>query len=189
MPIAVASLWAATVSDAVDMKKTKKIAISGIFTALCVVFLLIGSLFQSLDLSTAALGSLVILIVFIELGSKWAWGVYAAASVLSLILLPSKTPAVVFAFMLGYYPIIKAPLNKIKPYFLSMLARIAFLNISMTALIFIATRLFHIEEDFIGFGVIIYLLANVTFIVFDFALEKASLAYLIRLKPILFRKR
>jgi hypothetical protein len=171
------------------MKKIKKTAISGVLTALCVIFLLIGSLFQTLDLSAAGLGSIIVLIAMIELGKSWAFGVYISSSVLSLILLPNKSAAFIFALLVGFYPILKTPLNKIKPIFLSYLARIAFFNFALSLLMCLFVFLLPIYYDFVGFEIAIYLLGNLTFIVYDFALERVAVTYIIRIKPMLFGKR
>lgn len=171
------------------MKSTKNLALAGIFSALCVVFLFIGSLFQTLDLSAAAVASIIVLIAYIELGKGWSLGVYAVASLLSLLLLPQKTAAAVFTFFVGFYPIFKVALNGIKPKWLSYVARIACFNIFLTLLIFVSTRFLGIEEEFLMFGYVIYGLANLAFIVFDFALERVSLVYVTKLKPKLFGRR
>ncbi len=171
------------------MNSTKKLALAGIFSALCVIFLFVGSLFQTLDLSAAAIASIIVLIAYIELGKGWALGVYAVAALLSILLLPQKTAAAVFTFFVGFYPIFKVLLNNIKPLWLSYVARIACFNVFLTLLIFVSTRLLGIEEDFLGFGYVIYGLANLAFIVFDFALERISLVYLTRIKPKLFGRR
>lgn len=159
---------------------------AGIFSALCFVFLFIGSLFQTLDLSAAAIASIIVLIAFIELGKGWAFGVYAVAAVISMLLLPYKTAAAVFALFAGFYPILKEPLNRIKPLWLSYIARIACFNALLSVLIYVSTRLLGIEEDFLGFGWIIYGLANIAFIVYDFALERISVYYTARIRPKLF---
>ena len=171
------------------MKSTKKIALAGIFTALCVVFLFIGSLFQTLDLSAAAVGSIIVLITFIELGNGWAFGVYAAASILSMLLLPNKTAAIVFTVFAGFYPIVKVWLNKIKPFALSFTVRIVCFNAMLTALIFVAKRFLGLEEDYLNFGVIIYALCNIAFIAYDFALERIAITYNIRIRPKIFGRK
>lgn len=171
------------------MKKSKKVALSGIFAALCLVFLFIGSLFQTLDLSAAALASLIILVAMTELGKGWALGVYLASSLLSLLLLPYKSAAVVFALFAGFYPILKVLLNAIASKWLSYCARIFCFNLLLTAIIFISTRLLGIEEDYFAFGAVIYALANITFLVYDFALERIAATYVARIKPKLFGKR
>lgn len=171
------------------MKNTKKIALAGIFAALCLMFLFVGSLFQTLDLSAAAMASIVVLVAMIELNKSWALGVYAVASLLSLLLLPYKSAAAVFALFAGFYPILKAPLNSIKPKWLSYVARIACFNILLTVLIYVSSNLLGIEEEYLNFGWIIYGLCNITFIVYDLALERVSVLYIRRIKPKLFGKR
>lgn len=74
------------------MKNTKKLVFSAILSALAVVFMYIGALFDVLDLSVAALASMCVALVLAELGARWAFLVYAVAAVLSFLLLPVKTP-------------------------------------------------------------------------------------------------
>lgn len=171
------------------MRSAKNLALAGIFSALCVVFLFVGSLFQTLDLSAAAVASIIVLIAYIELGKGWSLGVYAVASILSVLLLPQKTAAAVFTCFVGFYPILKVLLNNIKPKWLSYTVRIICFNFFLTVLILVSKKLFGIEEDFLGFGYIIYGLANLAFIVFDFALERISVVYILRIKPKLFGRR
>ncbi len=175
--------------DVADMKKVKKIALSGVFTALCTVFLLIGSIFQTLDLSAAAFGSIIIMVAMIEMGKSYAFSVYLASSILSLILLPNKTAALVFALFSGFYPIIKEPLNRIKPLFLSYTARVLLFNATLSLLIYILSKAMLLSTDVFWYTIAFYLLGNLTFIVYDFALERVALTYVIRIKPVLFRKR
>lgn len=169
------------------MKKSNKIALSGIFTALCFIFLFIGSIFQTLDLSAAALGSIVIMVAYIELGLGYSLGVYASASILSLLLLPYKSPALVFALFAGFYPILKVFLNKIKSIYVSYALRILCFNLLLSLTVFIATKLLSIEAEYLAFEIILFGLCNVTFIVYDLALERLAIYYINRIKPKLFK--
>lgn len=170
------------------MKNAKKLAFAGIFTALSFIFMFIGSIFQTLDLSASALASLVILVAVIELGKGWAFGVYAASSVISLLLLPDKIPAVVFAFFAGFYPILKTALNAIKPKWLSYAARIALFNLILTAFVIAAERL--LTPDWFGAPrAVVGILANITFVAYDLALERVSVYYSDKLRKMFFGKR
>lgn len=170
------------------MSRTKKIAFSGIFSALCFVFLYIGSVFQTLDLSASAIGSIVVLISMIELGKRWALGVYAVSGILAVLLLPNKSPAVIYLLFAGFYPVFKTAMNSISKKWLSYTARLTFFNAAFTLLVFMSVRLFGIEEDYIGFGILAYAVANITFIVYDFALEMIAINYISRIRPMLFGK-
>ncbi len=186
MQTAVVNVWAEILFVAADMKKSKQLALAGIFTALCVVVLFIGAVFQTLDLSAAAFGSIIILIAFIEIGKKWALGVYFAASLLSLLLLPYKSPAAVFALFAGFYPVLKEPLNRIKPKWLSYTARIGCFNICLLILVFGAVKL-GLAADFANtLGITMYALCNITFIIFDLALERIAVTYVSKLRPRIF---
>ena len=51
------------------MKETKKLTISAMTVALGVVFMVVGAVFEVLDLSTAVLASLLVVFIYIEIGS------------------------------------------------------------------------------------------------------------------------
>lgn len=165
------------------MSRAKKVAFAGIMTALCVIFLFIGSLFQTLDLSAAAFAGVIITFTLTELGKGWSFGVYAAASILAIILLPYKTPAAVFALFCGFYPILKVYLNKIKPIWLSYAARLLCFNVCLAALMLLSKSFFTVDDELLELGLFIYPFASIVFLVYDFAMERLSVYYLKVIKP------
>ena len=171
------------------MKKTKKMALSGVFTAVCVVLLAIGTLIDTLDLTAAALASFVIIAALIEFGKGYALGIYAAASVLAVVLLPNKTAGAIFLCFTGFYPILKVYLNKIKPKVVSYIVRMAVFNVFLTVLILFSTKVLGITDEFLTFGYLIYLIANITFIVYDLVIEKLSIVYCVKIRKKLFGSR
>ena len=170
------------------MKSSKKIALSGVFVALCVVFLFIGSVFQVLDLCAAMLGSFVVLAAIIELGKGYAFGIYLASGALSILLLPYKTPAFVFALFCGFYPILKVFLNKITPKPLSILARVGVFSTSLFAMYFTLGEA--LGFDALGGWPVIaaFIFAVFMFLLYDISLERASWYYIKRIKPKLFKR-
>ncbi len=170
-------------------KKSRNIATSGILTALATVCLLLGSVFQTLDLSVAAIGGFIVLVAMIEMGPKWALGVYFTTAIITMVILPYKTAALIFACFTGFYPVLKKPLNDIKNIVLSYIARIAVFNLFMTLAIYVGLNFLNIEEDFFVFGIIVYILANITFIVYDYAMERFVFLYNSRLRGLFFSRR
>ena len=81
-------------------------------TALGVSLSWLGSLVSVLDMCTALFTALLLVPVVIEYGKGYPWGVWLATTALALMLLPSKTPAAVY-LVFGYYPIIKARLERL----------------------------------------------------------------------------
>lgn len=162
-------------------ERTKKLARAAILTALAVVFLLVGSLFQLLDLSMAAIASLAVLAALIDLNAGWALGVYAAASLLSLLILPNAA-GVVFAGFLGYYPVLKVPLERIRNKILQYLAKIGcfavFLGVTYLLLWFLAGP----ENEWISMAVWLIPLSFVVFVLFDFCLSRLAVLYVTRIR-------
>lgn len=167
-------------------KKAKSVALAGILTALAVVFLLAGSLLDILDLTMAAVAALVVMIALIELGKGWAVGVYAAASVLSILLLPT-TASIVFAGFIGCYPVIKVYLDRIPSKILQYLAKFGCFNLFLAAALLIIWWMFGAENEWIAMAKWLVPLANLTFIIFDFCLAKLAVFYLVKIRPRLFR--
>lgn len=168
-------------------KKSKAVATAGMLAALAVVILLLGSMFELLDLSAAAMAALVIMVAVIDLGNGWAFGVYLASAVLSVLLFP-KTATVVFAAFLGYYPILKVYLDRIRPKFFQYAVKLIVFNAFLYIALLLAEKLLGAGNEWSSLGYLLFLLGNLTFIVFDFAIERLSLFYIRKIKKHLHRR-
>lgn len=156
--------------------RTKELAFSAIVSALAVVLLYIGALFEVLDLSAAAMASLCVLWVMAELGTKWALAVYAATSVLALVLLPVKLPAVLFVLLFGYYPPLKAFYERKLRGIFVFGAKLLTLNLAVFLMICVM-RAFAAET--LWFEILLAVSLNVVFLVYDIALTRLLRAYLL----------
>ena len=97
-----------------DKSMTQKIALCGVFAALCLVFLWIGGM-TLLDLSVLVVCSLMTMLIVIETGVKTAWVYAAATSALAFLLLPSKLYAVEYTLFAAVYPIMKLYFERLRP--------------------------------------------------------------------------
>ena len=75
--------------------------------ALGVIILDIGSLIEVLDVSMAAIASLICILTVAEYGRIYAWMVFAATALAAMLVLPEKFTPSLYALLLGYYPILK----------------------------------------------------------------------------------
>lgn len=169
-----------------------KVALGGIITALCTVFMFLTGLIPIGTYALPALAGTVLILIVIELGVKWAWAVYAAVALLSMLLAADKEAAVLFLLFFGYYPILKSEIEKIPSKLVQILLKLAVFNASMIAGFFIAVKMLGVpEESFTLFDVylpwIFLLVGNVIFIVYDYALTGLISAYLFRFRTV-FRK-
>ena len=168
-------------------KRIHSVALSGILAALAIVFLVLGSLIEVVDLSMAALASLVVMVAVVEMNTKWALAVYAVASLLSLLLVPN-TASVVFAGFIGYYPIAKVYLDKISSRFLQYLAKFGWFNVFLAVALFLVWKFVGPESEWLTMIWWLIPLANVTFLVFDFAIAKLAMFYIVRIRKFVSKK-
>lgn len=89
-------------------------AYCGMAAALSVALMLLGAVVPVLMFIAPAAASLLIATVCIECGMKMALTAYGAVSLLSLLFVPDKEVALVFVFLLGYYPLVKPKFERIR---------------------------------------------------------------------------
>ena len=95
------------------MRSTKKLTISAMMTAMGVVLMTLGYFIEVLDLTVAALASLIIAFVYIELGSPYVFFVWLATALLSFIFFPSSMVWLEYFLVFGLYPILKAYIERL----------------------------------------------------------------------------
>ena len=156
--------------------RTKKLAFSAIVTALSVVFLYVGALFDVLDLSAAALASLCVLWVTVEFGTRWALAVYAATALLALLLLPTKLPAVLYVGLFGYYPPLKAFYEQKLHGALVWVAKVVTMNAAVFVMILIVR---YVAAEALWFEILLLVTANIVFVLYDIAITRLMRAYVL----------
>lgn len=151
-----------------DMKKTKKISVCAMLAAVSVVILYLGSVFEIMDLTISCAASLTVLFCTVELGNRYAAAVYAATSILSLIIVPNKWIVIYFIMFFGIMPITKKLFEKTGKIF-SWVLKIAAFNAEIFAFYFIAQKLdfFAENESGLPYLIVLLVLANFVFIMSD----------------------
>lgn len=166
------------------MKKnnnTKKLALASVLSALCFIMLLLGSVITVLDLSTAAIASFIIIFCMIELGGYYPYLVWLTVSFISLLMLPDKFGALVFALFSGIYPILKSYLERL-PRVLCWMLKLVCFNIVLTLIITLSRFVLGIPAEEIDFSVMVYGLCNITFVLYDIASTRIISLYLFKLR-------
>ena len=170
---------------------TKKLALSAILSALGVVLLTLGSLIEVLDISSAAIAGFAIVIAVIELRGSYPVMMYFAISILSVLILPNKYPAVFFIFFGGFYPIFKAYIERFH-YIISWIVKFSMFNMFLSSLILVIN--FLIEKEFLppfnedifdNFKIIVFIVANFTFLLYDIAMTKIINLYIVKIRKLI----
>ena len=156
------------------------LAISSMMAALAVAILSVGSLFESLDLSLSILAGFVVFIVSIEYGDRIGLAVFLVSGILSLFLLPIKSPAILFLALAGWYPMVQKKINLLKP----LLSRIVKTLIFNAALILLLLLSFFVSgvPEVKWIYITLFLLGNACFVLYDLILDRIFLWYLLKLR-------
>ncbi len=92
---------------------TRRMAMCAILCALSVVALGIGTLLEIMDLSAACAASVVVLLILLTYGPRYALLSYAVTGVLGIILMPQSLAVWTYVGLMGYYPIIRGRLERL----------------------------------------------------------------------------
>ena len=155
-------------------KLTKKLAFTAVLSALAVVILYLGAILDILDLSAAAIASLCVLFLLCELGTRFALAGYAVISTLSLLLLPTKTGAIVFTAFLGYYPVAKYWFEKKLPRPLSWVCKFALLNASVCLMLLLVR---YVMVDPLWLEITTLVGCNLAFLLLDILMDRLLVLY------------
>lgn len=171
------------------MKQSAKTALGGIIAALSVVIMMM-TVVPFFIYALPAFAGVLIMLAVIEIDKKWAFGIYVAVCLVSIFIVPDKEAAVMYIAFFGYYPIVKALMESKLPRVAEYLLKFALFNVSVVAAYAVLMKFMGLSLDemlgisnpsFTKIGLVIMLvLANVMFIMYDFCLTKIVTLYLLR---------
>ncbi len=164
-----------------SMKRTKKLALSAILSSMGVLMLYLGSVIEIFDLTMAAFASIIIILSVIEMGGIYPWLIYGVTSLLSLVLLPNKFIGVLYLVFAGLYPILKEKFERLHP-IVSWILKLSMFNTALIIAITTTKYLLHIPDTEIDFKLVVFLVGNATFILYDLAITRMITIYLVKIR-------
>ena len=151
------------------------IAFGGILAALAVVIMSMGTLIPVATYVCPMFCALILQLVLKICGSRIAWAWYGAVALLGCLMAPDKEAAAVF-LALGYYPILKPKLDRVKG---SWIWKFLFFNSVILLIYWLMMHLFgfaQLRAEFAELGkvmtAVMLMLGNVIFYLLDRLLEK-----------------
>lgn len=176
-------------------KQSYKVSLGGIISAISIVIMFLTGFGPFLTYVCPMFAGALTIIVVIEADKKWAIETYAAVSILSLFMTPDREASLIYIFLLGYYPILKILLEKVRSRIIEWILKIAVFNISVISCywlfinIFMPTALDSLN-DWGRYGVLIFLLlSNVVFLIYDYFLNSVAELYCKWFRPTFLRKK
>ena len=170
--------------------KSWAMAYCGMAAALCVALMLLGAVVPVLMFIAPAVASLLIATVCMECGMKMALTAYGAVSLLSLLFVPDKEVALVFVFLLGYYPLVKPKLERIRPKLLRGACKLLLCNgavLAMYGLVLLLVQAGSISQELRTTALAVSLatlaMGNVAFLLYDRAIHNLLQLYRLVWQP------
>ena len=165
-------------------KNVRRMTVSSIFSALIVVFILLGSFIDILDITVAAVCTLAVYIIQLEVGGKYPLLVYITSAVLCLIFVPLTTATLYYVSFFGYYPILKKAFSKL-PKLIRKIICTVFFNIVMILLMLLFKAVFALQNEPAELYIVLLISINVFYLCFDYLLDVFHIIYLRKLKKII----
>ncbi len=159
--------------------------------ALGVLFMVLGSVFEALDMTAAALASLLVAIVYIEVGSPYTFLVWICTTLLTALLYPGSAMWLMYLLLFGIFPILKGYIERLaRPLWLPI--KLVFGNAMMVLIFLGATFVLGLPMDTELFGlstetvyVILLILGNIALLLYDKFLTVLVRFYMIKMHPVL----
>lgn len=162
-------------------RKTRKITVAALLSAISVVFLYFAAIIPTGQMGFIALSCISGVAAVIECGMGGGIGVYVCASLLSFLILPNKNPSFIYMLFFGYYPILKSIAEKQKSRVLEWIVKLAVFNVAAVVILRVFSLLtFSGVFEKLTLPVIIVAL-NVVYVVFDIGVSKVIGYYMARI--------
>ncbi len=175
-------------------RKSWTMAYCGMAAALCVALMLLGAVIPIAMFIAPALAGFLIATVCVECGRPMALTAYAAVSLLAILFVPDKEVALIFVFLLGYYPLAKPWFDRVRPAVLRWACKLLLCNgaiAAMYGLLLLLIPAGSIARELRGTALAVTLatvaMGNVAFLLYDRALRNLLAVYRLVWQPKLHR--
>ncbi|MDE5671602.1 MAG: hypothetical protein K2I14_09130 [Eubacterium sp.] len=170
------------------MKKSVKAAFCGMAAALSVALMFAGSLFYVFAYAIPMLLGIIVFMIHKTFGRSYAFYVYLAASILSMLFVPDKETALMYALFFGYYPIVKHYIERIKIKALSLLLKLLLFNLSVFVIEILCVKLFNIpffDDGVFSKSMLIFFAVamNLCFVMYEGFLKNYKIIYERKIEP------
>ena len=153
----------------------KQIAFGGVFAALALVIMNLGSLIPVATYVCPMLCMLILAFVTKMCGNRIGWAWYGAVAILSCLMAPDKEAAAVFVF-LGFYPILKPRFDRMR---FPVIPKLLFFNVLILVMYWLLLKLLGMDQiaaEFAEMGkvltVVMLVMGNLVFYMTDVALSR-----------------
>ena len=167
------------------MKTTKKVTLSAMATALGAVIMLLGSVIEVLDFTVCAMASLLVVFIYLEIGSYYPWLVWICTTLTTALIYSGSLVWIEYLLIFGIYPLIKAYIERL-PRWSWLIVKLLYINVMAWAIFLIGEVLLGfpvVGEETLPLKILLYVMLNVAFVAYDFFITTMVRVYLVKLRP------
>ena len=166
-----------------------RISLAAMFASLSLLFLYLASVLPTMRIAMYFLSSVFVMGLVIEEEIGLAMLMYAAVSLLSLLLMPNILRVVPYVLFFGHYGIGKYYIQtRIKDKVVAYVVKLLYYNLALVLIYLLARQI--LIEDVFAQGVPFWLfivLAEVAFVVYDFSYAKVTTFYFNNIRRFLMK--
>lgn len=169
------------------MRKSRQMALCGMLAALALTVMVLGGFIPVATYCTPILAAAMLIPVLERCGRRIAWAWFASVAILGCLLCPDVEAAILF-LCIGYYPIVRHDLNRVRIKGLRLLAKLLVFNLALVVMMVLLMAVFglsYVMESFAKDGLwligLTWLLGNGVFLLTDQVLGR--IAVLLRGTP------
>lgn len=166
------------------MKNTRRLTFSAMLVALGAVLMLFGRYVEIFDLALVIAASFLVELARIEIRGAWPILIYFGTALSSFLLTGLSLSVLSYLLFGGVYPLLKQPIERHLPRPLSYAAKLLLANLALAA---VTALSFFVLGLRLGFGiphlVLLALLSNAVFLLYDYTLTRLAVRYFISIRP------
>ncbi len=156
-----------------------RVSLTAMFASMSLLFLYLASILPTMRIAMYFLSSVFVMGLVLEEEIGLAFLMFAAVSVLSLLLMPNILRVVPYVLFFGHYGIGKFFIEmNIKDKVVRYIIKLLYYNVAIVLMFLLAKQI--LIQDVLGTGIavwIVIILAEIAFIIYDFAFTKVTAYY------------
>lgn len=181
-----------------SQKLSFKIALGGIIAALSLALIFMSSMLTMLNYTIPCIAGMLVAVMVIETDKKTAFLCYLTVSILSIMITPNFESSLLYIMFMGYYPILKALLEKNCNMTVERIIKFAVFNVAVIAYYKLFMAVFTSPESDEAFlkmlgkyaeyaNLVLLGMANVFFVMYDSLLSQLIEIYIKSIRKRFFR--
>jgi len=170
-------------------EQSGKIAFCGLMAALSIALMLTGGMIPIATYCAPMAAGVLLLPIMLEYGKKAAWTAYAAVALITLLMGVDKEAAFFYLFI-GYYPLLKWEIERIKNKKFRFLCKLVVFNTAIVIMYLILGFLLNMDaliQEFTQMGAVLLLvflaMLNACLLLYDRLLLPLIYLYVNKIKP------